>query len=70
MKNSLKSKTLSIITKATITAGLMFLFYRYSDHAPLDIALSKALVFGVLFGLINTVTENWWLRRAKRSNNK
>lgn len=48
----------------------MFLFYRYSDHAPLDIALSKALVFGVLFGLINTVTENWWLRRAKRSNNK
>lgn len=70
MKKNLKGTILSIIMKAIMLGGVMFLFYRYSDHAPLDKSLAKAAVVGILFGIVNTLTENWWLNRAKKHNDK
>ena len=68
MNNNIARTILSIILKAIIMGGIMFLFYYYDDKTELKKALLKASVIGLLFGGITTWTENWRLK--KNSKNK
>lgn len=49
--------------------GIMFLFYYYDDKAELKKALIKASSVGLLFGVVNTLTENWWLKKKNKQQN-
>ena len=70
MNTGIKATILSIVIKTVIMAGIMFLFYYFPDKTELSKSLMKASFVGVFFGVVSTLTQNWWVNRAKRNTDK
>lgn len=54
---------LSVMISAILFGAIMFVFYYFADKDPLNKSLSKAVVVGLLYGIINGILQPFLNRK-------